>query len=339
MNPASAFTPAKVIEDPDRFAGRQRELDEVAAGLAIPGGHMMIYGNRGIGKSSLAHQMMLMAQGHASVIERLTHKPFEDFDFVPVYIQCDDSIGSIEELIARLLTTSEGLADWLPFKVTRINSEGSSSLSLKITEIGGSAAAKSNVEEVRESVSPDVYAIFQNCLKSLLDSRIAQSGILIVVDEFDRVKDKSGLASLMKSLNYKVKFALVGVSTNVTELIGDHESVARQLTGGCVRVEPMTNEEIYDLFDRAEASLLGEVKFPVETRDYISSLAKGHPFLVQMLGLNSTIAALRSGSSNVTRMDAETALNEIAVKGTAPIQEGMYKAAVAHSYTREVVLK
>ncbi len=53
INPSLAFTPAQVIDDPERFAGRQRELQELAEALEIPGGHIMVYGNRGIGKSSL----------------------------------------------------------------------------------------------------------------------------------------------------------------------------------------------------------------------------------------------------------------------------------------------
>jgi hypothetical protein len=339
LNPAKAFTPAKVIEDPERFAGRQRELDEIADALQIEGGHMMIYGNRGIGKSSLAHQMMLMAQGHESILCRLTHRPIVPLDFVPVYLQCEDSITNVDEIIVRLLTTHDALADWIPFKVSRVSAEQGGQLGVNLKIISTKASTKTAVEEIQETITPDVRATFNNALKNVLDLKLGESGILIVIDEFDRVQDRSGLASLMKSLDPRVKIALVGVSTNVPELMVDHESVARQLTGGCIKTEPMTAMEIDDLFNRAELILDNQITFPNTTRNYIASLAKGHPFLVHMLGLNSTIAALRAGHSAVSQESAEAALNDIAVKGTAPIQEGMYKDAVAHSYTREVVLK
>lgn len=80
-NPADAFTPAKVIDSPDRFSGRQGQLQAIADALDMDGGHIVIYGNRGVGKSSLAQQMMLMAQDHADVTARLTHQPFTKMDF------------------------------------------------------------------------------------------------------------------------------------------------------------------------------------------------------------------------------------------------------------------
>jgi hypothetical protein len=101
----------------------------------------------------------------------------------------------------------------------------------------------------------------------------------------------------------------------------------------------MSEIEISDLFDRAEIVLDHQVTFPPDTRNYVASLAKGHPFLVHLLGRSSTIGALRRDSAVVETSDAKNALSEIAVKGTAPIQEGIYKQAVAHSYTREIVLK
>lgn len=339
INPSLAFTPAQVIDDPERFAGRHRELQELAEALDIPGGHIMVYGNRGIGKSSLAQQLMLMAQGHATLIDRLEHKPFTTLDYLPIYIQCDDYITNVQDLIVRLLTTDTGLSDWIPYKIKQIegNSSLGGSLSFEILKLEGKAEAK--VIESRPEITTDIMPLFFNALNSIANAGIAKSGILIVIDEFDRVSDRSGLASVLKSLDSRVKFALVGVSTNVAELIGEHESVARQFTGGCVKVDPMSPTEISDLFDRAEIVLDNEVTFPPETRSYISSLAKGHPFLVHLLGRSSTISAIRRNSQIVEVSDAKDALSEIAAKGTAPIQEGTYKQAVAHSYTREIVLK
>lgn len=339
INPSLAFTPAQVIDDPERFAGRQRELQELAEALEIPGGHIMVYGNRGIGKSSLAQQMMLMAQGHATLIDRLEHKPFAEFDYLPIYIQCDDYITNINDLIARLLTTQTGLSEWIPYKIKQIEGGGTLGGSLNFEILKFEAKSDAKITEIKPEIVTDIIPIFLNALNSIANSGIAKSGILIVVDEFDRVADRSGLASVLKSLDSRIKFALVGVSTNVAELIGEHESVARQFTGGCVKVDPMSESEISDLFDRAEIVLDHQVIFPPDTRNYVASLAKGHPFLVHLLGRSSTIGALRRDSAVVETSDAKNALSEIAVKGTAPIQEGIYKQAVAHSYTREIVLK
>lgn len=339
INPSLAFTPAQVIEDPERFAGRQRELDELSEALQISGGHIMIYGNRGIGKSSLAQQLMLMSQGHATLTDRLTHNPFVNFDFLPVYLQCDDSIKSVEDLLLRLLTTQTGLADWIPFSVEKVESLGgvSGGLTVKIAKIN--ATSESKFVEGRPEIKGDIFSVFLNAINSILQAKISDSGLLIVIDEFDRIEDRTSLASMLKSLDPRVKFAIVGVSTNVAELIGEHESVARQFTGGCVKVDPMSWSEINDLFDRAQLILEDQVSFPKETRIFISGLAKGHPFLVHLLGRISTITAVRNGNSAVSVDAVKDALADIALKGTAPIQEDLYKKAVRNSYVREVILK
>jgi hypothetical protein len=51
-----AFTPAREIDDPERFAGRATILNDLA--LAIEGGHIVIFGSRGLGKSSVGRQLV-----------------------------------------------------------------------------------------------------------------------------------------------------------------------------------------------------------------------------------------------------------------------------------------
>lgn len=60
---ANAFLPTKETEDPERFAGRRDELATVAYALASNGAHLVIYGERGVGKSSLARQIQHLAGG------------------------------------------------------------------------------------------------------------------------------------------------------------------------------------------------------------------------------------------------------------------------------------
>lgn len=299
----------------------------------------MIYGNRGIGKSSLAQQMMLMAKGHASLIDRLTHAPFEDFDFLTTYIQCDDSIKNIDSLLARILTTQTGLQDWIPLQIREVEGSGgvSASITLEVIKLG--AKSDHRFTEEKPSVTSDVQSVFLNALETIISVGPAKSGVLIVIDEFDRIEDRRGLASLLKSLDPKVKVALVGVSTNVGELITEHGSLDRQLSGGCVSVDAMSDEEIAELIDRAEEVMEEAVKFLPDARHRISELAAGHPFLVHLLGRTAAIAALRLKKPEIDRDLVDNALAEIAVKGTASIQESLYKKAVANSYTREVILK
>jgi len=67
----NVFTPALAIGDPARFAGRQEQLDAVSIALQSEGTQIVIYGNRGVGKSSLARQLAGIAQGDMKITDRL----------------------------------------------------------------------------------------------------------------------------------------------------------------------------------------------------------------------------------------------------------------------------
>jgi len=47
-----AFSPAHEIQDPERFVGRPEEINAGIAALMNRGGFMVVFGLRGVGKSS-----------------------------------------------------------------------------------------------------------------------------------------------------------------------------------------------------------------------------------------------------------------------------------------------
>lgn len=49
------FTPHKPIQSIDLFFGRQKEVQKILEQLGTPGQHALLYGDRGVGKSSLAN--------------------------------------------------------------------------------------------------------------------------------------------------------------------------------------------------------------------------------------------------------------------------------------------
>ncbi len=134
-------------------------------------------------------------------------------------------------------------------------------------------------------------------------------------------------------------FALVGVAGNITELIADHESVGRQLTDGTIVVPPMTKDDLGEIISRAMSALDGKYEFELGAIEWITSIAKGHPFYVHLVGKHALLRAISQKTNIVTKDIARDALADIAFKGSAPIQEATYKKAVGHSYVRERILK
>lgn len=59
----NAFQPGGAIEIPSRFAGRRDDIRELADALLTDGMCPVIYGEKGLGKSSLANQIERIALG------------------------------------------------------------------------------------------------------------------------------------------------------------------------------------------------------------------------------------------------------------------------------------
>jgi len=63
------FRPGDAIDDPEVFAGRKRHLLELTDALLVDGTIPIIYGERGLGKTSLALQVARIAGGDVTLLE------------------------------------------------------------------------------------------------------------------------------------------------------------------------------------------------------------------------------------------------------------------------------
>lgn len=263
-------------------------------------------------------------------------------DWLVINIECDDTIVDIRALILRLLTDDTALAPWIPFRVEKstVQNEIGAGLQVKILNISGKSAENTTME--RESIDADVYATFSNAIMHIIESGVARDGILFIIDEVDRIGIRSELASVIRSRasDDRVKFALVGVGTTPQELILNHESIVRQISDGCVEMPPMSDVELKQIFTNAHKVLASDgVSFSEDAQQWIINVAKGHPYYVHLLGKHSLIKAVLEKETCVSKDMAQAALAEIAIKGTARIQETTYSKAIGHSFKREFILK
>ncbi|BCX45068.1 MULTISPECIES: AAA family ATPase [Stenotrophomonas maltophilia group] len=340
VTPHNAFTPAKEVQDIERFAGRTELLDGLSGALQADGAQIVLYGQRGIGKSSLARVLGQMATNAPEAISRLSVAPHVKFDYFPVHITCDDSIDCIDKLLLRLLTDSGALADWIPFKVIehKTTAEGGGKVGIKVVELSGKKTGA--ITERAVEVEADLQTTFINACRSIVNSGVSAHGLLIIIDEFDRISNKKGIASLLKAIGpEKVTFAMVGVASDINELIADHESVTRQLADGNIRVTPMDRDDLAEIISRAMTALDDKYAFELAAIQWITSVAKGHPFYVHLIGKHALLKTIQAGQEVVTEAIAREALADIAMKESAPVQEATYKRAVGHSYVRERILK
>jgi len=88
------FTPNRPVDDPEKFAGREEQVDEIIDSLFQIANnnpkHTIITGDRGIGKSSLLLQTKLMGAGDNRLPDRLDlDKGLDGFDFVIAWHDAD----------------------------------------------------------------------------------------------------------------------------------------------------------------------------------------------------------------------------------------------------------
>ena len=119
-----AFSPAREIEIPELFSGRRAEIVQGLYAMRSQGASICIYGGRGVGKSSIAKQLRLVASGLSTLTDLIERPELFDTDIFPmpsVYFYCDDTIK-----------------DWVPLLSVRSHAARVSSWSLISEELESS---------------------------------------------------------------------------------------------------------------------------------------------------------------------------------------------------------
>ncbi len=182
----NAFLPAREIDDATRFAGRNQQVQTVHQALMAQGTNIAIVGNRGIGKSSLARQLVAMASGKTELLDRLGLKYDDKHDFLTVYFACGSQTQSLDHLLQQLLTNDECLSRWayyVPQAMKEI--EASPKLNLGFVKVDVTANVTS---EAKAAVTQhDLQTVFTNVVNAIAKQNLAKNGVLIVVDEFDQL--------------------------------------------------------------------------------------------------------------------------------------------------------
>jgi Cdc6-like AAA superfamily ATPase len=338
----NAFQPAKEVRTPERFAGREDAVEDAYYGLVTEGSNLAIVGNRGIGKSSLARQVIKMSTGDKTLLKKYGYNVEGRLDFLPIYFACGDSVSNTDELLERLLTSRSCLLDWI-YDIPKAKRELgalNSKLDLGIGSVGGESTKTMESEKAVSNHSIDT--VFLNVLQSIVESGLTRNGVLIVIDEFDQIDDPSGFSRLLKSLATnvpKVKFVIVGVAQDIRNLIDEHKSADRLFAGSIVKLRSMTPPELGEIIEIAEGNIDGYIKFSDEAQNQIISLAQGHPYMVHLVGKYALRIAYREDRRTIDDSEVDHALKTIAERGADPVLEGRYKKAVQSSAQRETVLR
>lgn len=305
---AKVFQPRTPITTRELFAGRWDELTAVADAANQPGLHVVIYGERGVGKTSLANVV----------------KPT-----IVALDQYDKPVGTVpERLVVKTVTTTGDSFSSIWTKLFRDLSVEDDRQTIGLNPREKGRVPMLEAYGLGDIGVDDVRRVLANIPSSVF-----------IIDEFDRTsKDVSKVfTDLIKTLSdfgVDSTVVLVGVSGTIDQLISDHASIVRAIVQ--VFLRRMTPEELGVILTNAEKKL--NIAFSEEAKNLIVHISQGLPHYTHLIGLNAIrFASTKRFSRSVQREDVFGALQEATKQAEQSARERHTKAT--HSSHKEALYR
>jgi hypothetical protein len=338
----NAFQPAQELDEPGLFTGRAQQVKALCDALHGRGTCPIIYGDRGLGKSSLALQMRRVAMGDLRLLASYKAESrgfMPDQGFVTFYIPCTDAIRDRTRLLRAMISAAQDLVGEPRRKeLVLVDRSTKRRMSLKAITLESTRRYEQQKQDIvkRQITDEERLALLCETIATAYGQRV-----LFIVDELDRVRDKSGLASFLKSFTTQhVKFLLVGIAHNISDLLTDHASLERRLVP--VRVPRMPTDELMQIVDRAMSHLQASglpYDFEPQAKSRLARIAGGFPWFVHVLGQAALLEASGQGERVITEaMLAQTVLGVVHNQFAQKFSDD-YQNAVRDSAQRETVLR
>jgi hypothetical protein len=289
INLYSTFTPGQHVEDPKGFAGRRFDLERALKALCSVGSSIVVFGERGVGKSSFTEMVKLIAAGDTHLLFRHNlHKQFppDKFKFKVISIECDAEADTTAKVLQRLITSPYGIKSIINARIEKIEATVKDKYSLDLLKVFSIGKENENKITTTEFKEDSIFETFTNLVLTISKYVLQPSeGLLIAIDEFDLVSDSSKMASLIKTLSKNnIKFLISGIAESYEQLLYGHQSISRQLFYGRIQIKPMVASEIKDLFQLVEENNKNNIKFENSFIDEVIKKSNGYPYFVQLFG-------------------------------------------------------
>lgn len=256
------LTPSDSIKTPDRLFGREKTLTTIDRAFSSPGRQIFIYGDRGVGKTSLA---LTTAYLHTGV------------ENLPIYAMCgktNNFAQTIQAIGNALIPVGE--------RMEKAASGGSFNFSLPggFGGIGlsGGTRGSTNIPE------PQSLTEALDIVRYVASKR--QSTTIIIVDELERIDsaaEREKLAEFMRNipeLNADVRFIFCGIMHDVTELLQSHASAGRILE--TIELKRLNYTDLWKILTVVANKLNVEIQEEALIR--IGQVSDGFPHYVHLIG-------------------------------------------------------
>lgn len=302
------FTPHTPIVVTELFFGREDQVKVIINSLMTPGRHVVLYGERGVGKSSLANtvtaRLLKHLIGQCFVCRCDTKSTFQS-----VFYYLLEQTGYIPTATESAHSRTEG---------------GNAGLGIHIVNAG----IKTETTRTTKTIFPTFELSPSDVARSL-----PKEG-LYVIDEIDAMKsddDRQYTAEVIKHLSdmgSSFKILAVGIAKSCADLLSGHPSVQRCICE--VRLDAMSDKEI-EMIVEGGAKKAGLI-FNPEVSRRIVELSSGYPYFTHLLCLKCAEKVIGEDRRDIKMSDLEHSIS-IAVKDAEGTLLRQYNEAVRSNST------
>lgn len=256
----SNLSPSDTIKTPERLFGREKNLREIDRAMNSPGRQIFIYGDRGVGKSSLA---ITAANIHNSS------------DFPPIILRCTSDIGfySLIKSLGDAVVSSRDKFE---------GGQKSGNFSVNVLGVGASfSRGQKNVSIPMPENLNDAFKIVRYAKEQSGEGRL-----VIVVDEMERIKnshDREKFAEFIKNIpdiDCDVRFIFCGIASDVSDILGHHVSTSRVLD--VIELARLSHDSLWRIIEKTAENL--NVKIEKNKLIRIGQISDGFPHYVHLIG-------------------------------------------------------
>lgn len=268
---SNTFSPSAPVGKLTFFSGRESQLDRVTEAIFQRGQHAVIYGERGVGKTSLANVL-------ADWLKFLNK-----FNYQIVRHNCaaTSTFNSIWEGIFRELSYTRSEAGFLGAEI-----------SVPMSSFIPANAGPEDIRFLLQQTGSSTVVILDEYDR--VPKASAASGLL--ADTIKSLSDHSVDATLI----------IIGVGDSIDDLIAEHKSVERALIQ--IKMPRMLDDELFSILEKGFSQ--AEMSIDFTARGQIAALSQGLPHNTHELGLLTGYACLDADRLNAGKDDVETAIRK-----------------------------
>ena len=251
------LSPAHPIQSFEHLFGRLEQLQTIEQALCAPGRHVFIYGDRGVGKSSLAQTAAFKHQSS---------------DSPPIILSCEKKstfLGIIQALLERLYNNPSG------DQITKTIKVGINIPKLTLEQ---ETSIKSGEIPLAKDINSAAHLLNYFSIKYFKKT-------LIVLDEFDLIGEQSerGLfADFIKQLgdqSVSNQFIFCGIGKSLDELLDAHASSYRYMVG--IEVNRLDWTARWEIINKSSSAL--NISINEDSRFRIAAISDGYPHYIHLV--------------------------------------------------------